>query len=944
MTDLYKTYAGKVSGALKAKGLLSDEPIVRYSWGTDAGFYRLIPQLVAFPENEDELRTLVRCAREMRLPVTFRAAGTSLSGQAITDSVLIVIGDRWSRHRILEGGKSIELEPGIRGGKVNDYLHPYGRKFGPDPASLNSCMVGGIVMNNASGMSCGTWANSDQLLDSARIVLADGSLVDTGSEESVREFKATHPEIIEGIRRIHDEINEDHDLAKRILYKYSIKNVMGLNLRPFVRYDDEMEILTHLMAGSEGTLGAVTLVRMRTLDTHPFQASTMVYFDTMREANTAAVALKTLNVSAAELLDSRSLASVNDVKGIGKAALLIKVEAYTEEELDTSIDNIEKALASFRTSYPFRFTSVPEECAEFWKIRSGIFPTVGSMREQGTTCMIEDVAFHIEDLPDAIDELSALLDKHGYDDSCIYGHVLEGNVHFIINQKLDSDKERARYRAMLEDIVSLVIDKYDGSLKAEHGTGRNMAPFVEREWGAEAYGMMKRVKALLDPDNIFNRGVIFNDDRECSFKNFKALPVIAPESGASAEAQEAFSRANKCIECGFCEPNCMSYGLTLSARTRITLLRKMEELRRTGEDADFLAALERKFRYYADETCAGDGLCSTSCPMGINVADITHELRRKNPGSMAYSAGDFAAGHLAGIKSVLRGTLDLAYTGRSILGENCMAFLAKALHGAGLPLWTESLPKSFKMPREEVPDGDSELRVVYFPSCINQTMGIDRASKGMRPLAMEMKELMEKAGYSVIFPAGRESLCCGTIWESKGMADIAERKVRELEDSLYEASCHGKYPVVCDQSPCLHRMKKCITKVKLYDSAEFIWLFLKDRLEFHKSPEPVALHITCSTRHMKIDSMIVGLAKLCSDNVLVPDGVGCCGFAGDKGMTVPELNAHGLRRLREQIRANGIRTGYSNSRTCEIGLQTNSGIPYRSIVYLVNACTVRKNS
>mgnify|MGYP000493732320 FL=1 len=343
-TATYETYVKRVSQEMHDDKATSTEPVIRYTWGTDAGFYRLIPQVVAFPKNENELATLVKHAREMKLPVTFRAAGTSLSGQAITDSILIVIGEKWNKHRVLDEGKSIELEPGIRGGRVNAILRPFGRKFGPDPASLNACMVGGIVMNNASGMSCGTWANSDKLLESIRLILSDGTILDTGSEESIRTFKTTHREIIDGIRKIRDDIRADQELTERIRYKYSIKNVMGLNLRPFVGYEDEIEILTHLIAGSEGTLGAVSLVRMKTLPEAPLQASALVYFDTMREANNVAVALKKLNVSAAELLDSRSLASVNDEKGIGKAALLIKIEAFTEEELQGSIDKTEKIL------------------------------------------------------------------------------------------------------------------------------------------------------------------------------------------------------------------------------------------------------------------------------------------------------------------------------------------------------------------------------------------------------------------------------------------------------------------------------------------------------------------------------------------------------------------------------------------------------------------------
>jgi D-lactate dehydrogenase len=205
-----------------------------------------------------------------------------------------------------------------------------------------------------------------------------------------------------------------------------------------------------------------------------------------------------------------------------------------------------------------------------------------------------------------------------------------------------------------------------------------------------------------------------------------------------------------------------------------------------------------------------------------------------------------------------------------------------------------------------------------------------------------MVQLCVKAGYQVIFPEGMDSLCCGTIWESKGMPEIADRKVKELEDVLWHASEGGRYPVVCDQSPCLHRMKKCMTRVQVYESAEFVWKFLTDRLEFIRKDEPVALHLTCSTRLMKIDRIVCDLASLCSSEVFVPEGVGCCGFAGDKGMTHPELNAYGLRKLRGQIQDKGIRVGYSNSRTCEMGLQTNSGIPYRSIIYLVDECTSAK--
>ena len=469
-----------------------------------------------------------------------------------------------------------------------------------------------------------------------------------------------------------------------------------------------------------------------------------------------------------------------------------------------------------------------------------------------------------------------------------------------------------------------------------------MAPYVEYEWGTKAFNLMKRVKRIFDPLNILNPGVIFNDDPECSYKNFKALPLLNPAEGASEEMAQAYTKLNRCIECGFCEVNCVSCGFTLSSRTRIVIQREIARLERTGENPGMLKTLKKQYSYYGEQTCAGDGLCSMSCPMGINVGDLTHEVRRKNMNDAGKRAGDFAADNFHGVKTVLRGVLHLASLGHKILGNKGMNLMAKSLHSIGLPLWTPSMPKAYNAQKHLKPVAESDLKVVYFPSCLNQTMGVDNASSSIKPLAEEMMELLQKAGYEVILPKNMDMLCCGTIWESKGMPEIAEKKVRQLEEALWEASEYGKYPVVCDQSPCLHRMKHNMTKVNLYESAEFIWKFLKDRLIFNKTDIPVALHLTCSTKLMKIDNIVCELAKMCSSSVLVPEGVGCCGFAGDKGMTHPELNAYALRKLRKQISEHGIQIGYSNSRTCEIGLQTNSGIPYRSIVYLVNSCTTSK--
>ena len=955
-------------------------------WGTDASFYRQIPKVVIRSDGEEEISKIVKTCQKHKLPFTFRAAGTSLSGQSCTDSVLIVAGKHWEKYEIGENQDTIKLQPGIVGARVNEILKPYGRVFPPDPASIGSAMVGGIVINNASGMNCGVHANSDRMMVSARIILTDGTVLDTG-----------------------DKVRADEELATRIRTKYSIKNVTGLNLRPLIAYDDPFDIIAHSMVGSEGTLAFLSEVTMKTLYDYKYKASAMVYFMTMKESCEAVVAMKKLKagdedlkmsaenlmVKSAEMLDYMSLNSVDDpvflqykqdvdagkIEGVepgdyhNLTAILTETKGITHEQLLEKIEKIKECLGKFRLYIPAEFTEDPKIYGKYWAIRSGIFPSVGGTRPIGTSCLIEDVAFPIESLPEATVKLQKLIADHGYDDACIYGHAFEGNYHFILNQSFADEHEVARYAEMMRDVAKLVVEEYDGSLKAEHGTGRNMAPFVKYEWRDKAYEAMKELKAIFDPEGLLNQGVIFNDDPECFIKCLKPLPVLdfdfksVPDGGhylmdpklsTAKETIEQVKRANKCIECGFCEVNCMSCGLTLSSRMRIAVQREIRELEATGKDPKRVATLKKQYKYYGDQTCATDGLCSTSCPMKINTGELTHLIRQMdmNNSTIGYQVGEFAANHMAGIKSGLRAVLDVAHAAHVTLGPTLMTTVCRTMNKMGMPLWTTAMPKKHRQPKKSdltqfiidrslphnQPTEENPLKVVYFPSCINQTMGQSKHGGKIHDLVDEVIQLMAKAGYEVIFPEGMEKMCCGQIWESKGMLDIADRKSAELELALWKASKEGKYPVLCAQSPCLHRMKKVMKKMKLYEPAEFIMEYLVDRLDFHPIDRPIALHITCSTRQMGVADDLINLAKMCSTKVYLPEGVGCCGFAGDRGFTFPELNKYGLRKLRPQIEANHIEVGYSNSRTCEIGLETNTGIPYMSIVYLVNECTTKKES
>ena len=1005
MNTAYQAFLADIRQFICKDRIYTDE-LRTLGWGTDASFYRQIPQIVIRSDGEEELSRIVKTCRKHRLPFTFRAAGTSLSGQSCSDSILIVAGKHWEKYEIGENQNTIQLQPGIVGARVNEILKPYGRVFPPDPASIGSAMVGGIVVNNASGMNCGVHANSDRMMVSARLILTDGTILDTGDEQSKEAFRKSHPDILRRIEELRDKVRADDELASRIRQKYSIKNVTGLNLRPLIAYDDPFDIIAHAMVGSEGTLAFLAEVTMKTLRDYPYKASAMVYFLTMKESCEAVVAMKQLKagdedlamsaenlmVKSAEMLDYMSLSAVDDpvflqykedvdagrIEGVepgdyhNLTAILTETKGITHEQLQEKIESIKECLGQFRLYTPLEFTEDPQIYGKYWAIRSGIFPSVGGTRPIGTSCLIEDVAFPIESLPEATVKLQKLIADHGYSDACIYGHAFEGNYHFILNQSFKSENEVNRYAEMMRDVAKLVVEDYDGSLKAEHGTGRNMAPFVKYEWGNKAYNVMKELKQIFDPEELLNPGVIFNEDPECFIKCLKPLPVLdfdfdkVPDGGhylmdpslsTSKETIEQVKRANKCIECGFCEVNCMSCGLTLSSRMRIAVQREICELEATGADPLRAATLRKQYKYYGDQTCATDGLCSTSCPMKINTGELTHLIRQMdmNNNPTGYKIGEFAANHMAGIKQGLRVVLDVAHLGHITLGPTLMTSVCRTMNKMGLPLWTTAMPKKKRQPKpsdltqfiieQGIPQKEEEhspLKVVYFPSCINQTMGTSRKNEKKQALVDEVIQLLAKAGYETIFPEGMERMCCGQIWESKGMLDIADRKSAELEEALWKASEHGKYPVLCAQSPCLHRMRKVMKKMKLYEPAEFIMTYLVERLEFHPIDRHIALHLTCSTREMGVDKDMIALARLCCNNVYLPEGVGCCGFAGDRGFTFPELNKYGLRKLRPQIEANAIEVGYSNSRTCEIGLETNTGIPYMSIIYLVNECTTTK--
>ncbi|AUJ36785.1 FAD-binding and (Fe-S)-binding domain-containing protein [Vibrio vulnificus] len=930
----YQKLAAVFATRIEQERIITQEA-KRLAYGTDASFYRLVPKIVLRLKDLQEVIFAIQSCRELHVPCTFRAAGTSLSGQAVSDSVLITLTDDWRGHEIVDDGNKIILQPGVIGADANRYLAPFQRKIGPDPASINTCKIGGIAANNASGMCCGTAQNSYRTVDSMKIVFSDGTILNTADEASIAAFKQSHASLVSGIEALCQQVADNKELSDKIKHKYRLKNTTGYALNALVDYQDPIEVIEHLMIGSEGTLGFIAEITYNTVIEHLNKASALLVFATIEEACRAVTTLSKLPVAAVELMDGRAMRSVADKAGMPSfiqsldleaAAILVESHASCQTTLDLQCKSVMDALAEYTIIESVPFTSDAATVATLWGIRKGMFPAVGAVREVGTTVIIEDVAFPVENLANGVRDLQALFDRFQYGEAIIFGHALEGNLHFVFTQGFDSQTEIDRYGKFMDEVAELVAVKYQGSLKAEHGTGRNMAPYVELEWGREGYQLMQQIKTIFDPQGLLNPGVIINDNPHSHIENLKPMPAADP-------------LVDRCIECGFCEPVCPSRTLTLSPRQRIVLYRELQRRERAGEKIQ-ASELEKVFEYQGIDTCAATGLCAERCPVGINTGDLVKKLRTAKYQKFTPIA-KWTADHFSTTTAIARNGLRANQLASKVIGAPTVGKLTNGLRSltkGSTPIWYPEYPTAnqHSLGSSAFPITATEKKVVYMPSCASRNMGQQADAPDQRPLTEVTLSLIKKAGYEVIIPAQLSNQCCGMPYDSKGMNELATNKARQLEEVLWQASREGTYPVLMDTSPCAKRsIEQFSQPMEVLEPTGFVSKYLLPHLDITPLNETVMLHVTCSSRRMGLENAMITLANACASRVIVPEHIQCCGWAGDKGFTTPELNAAAVHPLKAQVPSDCLR-GFSNSRTCEIGLSHHSGIPYQSILYLVD--------
>ncbi|NDY90375.1 FAD-binding and (Fe-S)-binding domain-containing protein [Ideonella livida] len=940
MTPQHQAFLQDLGRHVPAERLVTD-PLRTLAYGTDASFYRLVPQVVVLARDEAEVAAVLALAQRHEVAVTLRAAGTSLSGQAVSDSVLVVIGEGWTGIEVLDDGARIRLQPGVIGQHANDALRRFGRKIGPDPASIATARIGGMAANNSSGMCCGTAQNGYHTLAALRVMLADGTVLDTADAASVAAFRRSHLLLLNSLQALAQRIRGNAELLAKVRRKYRLKNTTGYGINALIDFEDPVDMLAHLMIGSEGTLGFISQITYHTVPDHPHKASCLVLFAELEDCCRAVTALKDGGaVDAVELVDRRSILAIQGKKGLpaflygepapSAAALLIETRGADAAELAARCAAITATLQAYRPAADSGFSTDAAVCETYWAVRKGLFPAVGAQRAVGTTCVIEDVAFPVEKLAEGVLRLTALFDTHGYTEALIFGHALEGNLHFVFAPSFDSPAEVQRYSDFMDEVSLLVAVEFGGSLKAEHGTGRNVAPFVKLEWGDEAYEVMCALKALFDPAGLLNPDVIISRDDQIHLKALKAMPA-------------ADSLVDRCIECGFCEPACPSNGLSLTPRQRIVAWRRMQQLRRDGSAPAELAALEADYGWAGLDTCAATGMCATRCPVGINTGDLVKKLR--GPSRHAGLA-DRAESHLGAVLGTARAGLGVLRLAKGVLGAQTTAAVnrtvAKIVPVPVAPVATPGPAASMPQPPKAVAGGAAKAPVVYFSACVNRVFA--ESPKGGDHLASSAFSLLDKAGFVPVLPPGQDSLCCGQPFDSHGATEAAERALQRTGEALLAASDQGRIPVYLDNAPCslrlieAQRAGKLDARLKLHDAVSFLADAVLPKVALTPKAQSLAVHVPCSTSRLGAGAKLVALAKGCATEVTVPD-IACCGFAGDKGFTRPELNANSLKRLKPAL-PEGCGGGVSCSRTCQIGLSSHGGIPYRSIEALLDDCAV----
>lgn len=909
--------------------------IDRVAYASDASHYLLTPSAVVVAESAEEVASVLRAATASGTPVTFRSGGTSLSGQSSTSGVLIDTRRAFRRIDVLDGGARVRVQPGATVRQVNARLLRHGYRLGPDPASEVACTIGGVVANNSSGMACGITENTYRTLESLVFVLPSGAVINTAESDANTQLRTQEPALFTGLERLIRRVRDNAASRRIIAERFAMKNTIGYGINALIDFETPVDVLTHLIVGSEGTLAFVAEATFRTVPVRPHAAAALAFFPSLADATQALPRLVDTSAAALELMDSTSLrvgqrltnapAQLADMDVTGRAALLIEYQAMEDGELCDQVAAGARALEELPLLAPAPLSPDPGDRALMWKLRKGLYASVAGERPSGTTALLEDIVVPVPRLADTCRELQRLFDVYGYRDSVIFGHAKDGNIHFMLTDRFDGRAGAARLASFTDDMVGVVLNA-GGNLKAEHGTGRAMAPYVSRQYGDELYAVMRELKDLCDPAGVLNPGVVIDDDPVAHVQNIKPTTTIEPE-------------ADRCVECGYCEPVCPSKDLTLTPRQRIVVRRAIVRAEAEG-DAVLAAELESDYGYDGVDTCAVDGMCVTACPVLINTGDLVKRFRKERAAPLL--AGGWRVAAEAWGPVTRAGSAALSIADR--IPEPMVRGLtdgARAVLGADtVPQYSSDLPTGGRGRRRfrGVQGARDSLPIaVYLPACVNSMFSSAEEGVGV---ADAFVRLCDAAGISVVVPDNIEGLCCSTPWTSKGFGAGRSKILVRVTDAVRAAGDGATVRVISDASSCTEGFAHLFDDAGLDAVAEDAITFTaREILPRLSNVTPLAehlvLHPTCSSVQLGLGDDLQAIAQAAAKKVTVPQSWGCCAFAGDRGMLHPELTASATAAEAAEVRTLDADAHASCNRTCEMGMTRATGRSYRHILELL---------
>lgn len=651
--------------SLDLDGELHFNSLWRSIYATDASVYRSLPQAVAYPKNKEDIRKLIKFAEENNTSLIPRTAGTSLAGQCVGEGIVVDVSKYFTGIlEVNETEKTVRVEPGVIRDDLNRYLEPYGLFFGPNTSTSNRCMIGGMVGNNSSGTTSIKYGVTRDKVTQLKVMLSDASEVafsDLTSEEFEvkKSLNSREGEIYRSLfKELHSvEIQEQikNNFPKKEIHRrntgYAVDSLIASEV--FIDSDKKLNI-ADLLCGSEGTLAFTTEITLK-LDELPPKNAVMIaaHFDSVEKCLQAVVPAMRHSLFICEMMDKVILDCTKNslkyrenrffIEGDPAAILMLELRSDDELHLTDQTAELLKTLADSGLSYAFPVlrSDTIDLALELRKAGLGLLGNIVGDRK--AVACIEDTAVAVEDLSEYIKEFTALM-KDYEQEAVYYAHAGAGELHLRPILNLKKEEDVVLFRKITEDVAALV-KKYGGSMSGEHGDGRVRAEFIEFMIGSENYNLLKRVKNIFDPKNIFNPGKIIDAppmDEDLRYKPGRKEPEI-PTLMDFSDSMGILRGAENCNGSGDCRKPAEAGG-TMCPSYRATRNEKDTTRARANALREFLTNSDKENRFDHQElkevldlciSCKG---CKSECPSNVDMAaykaEFEYQYQKANGSSL----------------------------------------------------------------------------------------------------------------------------------------------------------------------------------------------------------------------------------------------------------------------------------------------------------------------